>query len=162
MAFIKNALNAAVSIPTIESVLEGDRIISDGSKGLKDMQMDQFKLHLLSAIHAEDVSKYFEQYEANYKKVTGDKRMPGHYRSNKSVLLQCESLGINVTDATGFPLGKTALEKLIKAAKEDTSPIAKALKCLDAVESAYSALETDAEKSAFTIAFRASALRNLI
>lgn len=126
------ALNAAIVVPTQETVIAGDLLIDDAGDALKDKAVDQFKLHLLSAVSVEDVSAYFTAYETAYK--TGSKKtaMPGHYRSNKSVLLNCEKYSIPVIDASGFPRGKTELEKAIKAAKEgEKSAIEQALATLE-------------------------------
>ena len=116
-------------------------MLSDASDAIKDKALDQFKRHLLLSLHAEDAAAHFAGYEAQYKSETGKTAMPGHYRSNKSVLLGCEKYGIPVVDADGFPRGKTELEKAIKEAKSPKTPMEKAMDALERMTKASDELD---------------------
>lgn len=135
------ALNIAVEIPVLADVLKDDDMLADATDAIKDKAMDQFKRHLLLCLNAEDVGQHFSNYETQYKTETGKSAMPGHYRSNKSVLLGCEKYGIPVIDADGFPRGKTELEKAIKEAKSPKTPMEKAMDALERMTKASDELD---------------------
>ncbi len=58
-------------------------------------------------------------YKANKPKV----EVPSTYRSAKSVILNAVEQGVALVDANGKPLGKTALEKATKEAKDATASV---------------------------------------
>lgn len=123
-------LSALVVLPNREDVLKTDLMLHDAGAALKEKGVDQFKMHLLMTLQAEDVGQYFDTYAADFKKLSGEKAMPTHFRTNKCVLLACEKLGIPVLDAAGLPRGKSELDKAIAEAKNPKTPLEKALDAL--------------------------------
>lgn len=138
------ALASTVVVPDRATVLNTDLMLHDAGSALKDKGIDQFKMHLLLTVTSEDVGQYFSTYESDFKKLSGEKAMPGHYRSNKSVLLSCEKLCIPVLAPDGTPRGKTELEKAIKDEKHKKTPMEKALDALTRMANASDEL-TQAE-----------------
>jgi len=71
--------------------------------------------------------------------------LPKAYSSSKSVLRNALLYGINITDGNGIPLGKSALEKAIKAKKDgdkpEKTPDEKALSALNMLTSCWHELE---------------------
>lgn len=131
------ALNVTISVPALADVVSADMLVNDATIALKDKAVDNFKLHMILALKAESPEAHFASFETEFKKQSGEKRMPGHYRSNKSVLLSCEKFAIPVLDADGFPRGKTELEKAIKEHKETPTPFEKAKKALEVFATQY-------------------------
>lgn len=136
--FKHSTINTSVAIPTEEEALKVDLMLYDAGLALKDKGVDQFKTHLLLVVGQENPAEYFKQYETKFKALSKEKAMPGHYRSNKSVLLSCEKYGIDIVTPEGFPRGKTELEKAIKEAKDEKSPM---VKCMDTLERLHSQSE---------------------
>lgn len=128
-----------IAIPTVTEMASADLLIADATKALKDKGIDQFKLHLIAVVShlansIEGPDGHFKAYEQAFKAQPGaPKSMPGHYRSNKSVLVQAVRLGLELLDEGGYPRGKTELEKAIKEAKSETeeTPYSKAMKLVE-------------------------------
>lgn len=57
---------------------------------------------------------FVDGYEKAYKKETGDKSMPGAYRSAKSVITKAITFDVELLNEDGTPRGKTEVEKDIK------------------------------------------------
>lgn len=125
------ALDKSVIVPTLEDTINADRLVADASDAIKDKKTNNFRMHLIRSVSAESVAEYFSGYEARYKAEAKVTAMPMHHRTNKSVLLSCEKLGIPVLDEHGMPRGKSDLDKAIAAAKSPKTPMEKALKALE-------------------------------
>lgn len=135
------ALNPAVVVPTIEDTINADRLVADASDAIKDKKVNNFRMHLIRSVSTVSVAEYFAGYEARYKAEAKVTAMPVHHRTNKSVLLSCEKLGIPVLDEQGMPRGKSELDKAIGAAKAPKSPMDRALKALEVMTKASDELD---------------------
>ena len=90
--------------------------------------------------------------EQEFKERTGETAMPTRWRSAKSVIITARTHSVTVVGENGKPLGKTAIEKMIKVIKEGSKMIASpsdiAEKGLDLIAKAYNMCETEVDKIA--------------
>ena len=63
-----------------------------------------------------DLQDVLKNAEKEFKEKTG-KALPGKWRSAKSVALRAYNASVSLTDEQGLPVGKSAVEKLLKKDK---------------------------------------------
>lgn len=96
-----------------------------------------------------DIAEVLKNAEAEFKERTGS-ALPSRYRSAKSVILKAYEHRVPTMSENGEPLGKTSIEKAIKAAVPKNKPEPSDMVCdaLDTIKKAYGLCVSEAERTA--------------
>jgi hypothetical protein len=106
--------------------------------------------------HVDDIADVLKNGEDEFKERTGEKKLPTSYRTAKSVILKARENGVAFMSENGEPLGKTAVEKLVRDRTEPAKPIDRAEAALTALAKALGMCSTSAERKAIEILIRDS------
>jgi hypothetical protein len=104
--------------------------------------------------HVDDIADVLKNGEDEFKERTGEKKLPTSYRTAKSVILKARENGVAFMSENGEPLGKTAVEKMLREKADPAKPIDRAEAALTALEKALSMCSTGAERNAVAVRIR--------
>jgi len=123
---IRLALAASFKTQTVAEQAEVAVTVSEGEGALDYVKGNLWAQAVASVVTAgslEKVAQYHKDFETEYKARTKAKKMPGWYRSSKSVIGKALENAVQLLDEGGLPRGKTAVEKDIKELKEGNTPL---------------------------------------
>lgn len=119
--------------------------MTEGDSALEYVRGNLWAQEVASVVTAgslEKVDAYHKEFETEYKTRTKAKKMPGWYRSNKSVITKAIENAVQLLDEGGIPRGKSAVEKDIKTLKEGYTPLTR-------ITAAFKTISTNVEHEDF-------------
>ena len=96
---------------------------------------------------AADFMKELNEVEAVIKKEYGITSMPNPWRSSKSIILNAMRLKVNLCDANGVLLGKTAIQDILNALKDPSTALELGLAALRTLSSHFDACDAAQKKT---------------
>jgi len=111
-------------------------------------------LCLIASNHTEDLADVLKNGEDEFKERTGEKKLPTSYRTAKSVILKARDNGVAFMSENGEPLGKTAVEKMLREKAYPVKPVDVVEASLSALKKALAMCSSPLERDALIIKIR--------
>lgn len=111
-------------------------------------------LCLIASNHTDDLADVLKNGEDEFKERTGEKKLPTSYRTAKSVILKARDKGVAFMSENGEPLGKTAVEKMLREKAEPVKPVDVVNASVAALKKALAMCSTPLERDACIVRIR--------